>query len=211
MAGTILYLASRAGGYAHGQEIVIDGGFTDVNPSRAWVQKYMRRQTWMLPAYISKSEEEEYDVNSKIHAWMGFGTKLMSFCWYSVWTLWGVRDHWCSKSIKLPKLWQAVRYQMLFSPLYNDEFTSRRMHQPQCREKYPVPRTQSLRNPSLTLKFKTHRTIWQSFIAIIERIACNLNSHRIQAPQTKGSALAPCTTQNTSKMKSQNHSNLQLA
>lgn len=35
MAGTIVYLASRAGGYAHGQEIVIDGGYTDVNPSRA--------------------------------------------------------------------------------------------------------------------------------------------------------------------------------
>ena len=35
MAVAILYLASRAGGYAHGQEIAIDGGFTDVNPSRA--------------------------------------------------------------------------------------------------------------------------------------------------------------------------------
>jgi len=35
MAGTIVYLASRAGGYAHGQEIVIDGGYTAVNPSRA--------------------------------------------------------------------------------------------------------------------------------------------------------------------------------
>ena len=35
MAGTILYLASRAGGYAHGQEIAIDGGFTAVCPSRA--------------------------------------------------------------------------------------------------------------------------------------------------------------------------------
>ena len=51
MAGTILYLASRAGGYAHGQEIVID--FTGINPSRAWVLKYMKRQTWMLSAYIS--------------------------------------------------------------------------------------------------------------------------------------------------------------
>ena len=37
MAGTVVYLASRAGGYAHGQEIVIDGGYTAVNPSRAWV------------------------------------------------------------------------------------------------------------------------------------------------------------------------------
>jgi len=35
MAGTVIYLASRAGGYAHGQEIVIDGGYTAVNPSRA--------------------------------------------------------------------------------------------------------------------------------------------------------------------------------
>jgi len=35
MAGTIVYLASRAGGYAYGDEIVIDGGFTAVNPSRA--------------------------------------------------------------------------------------------------------------------------------------------------------------------------------
>jgi NAD(P)-dependent dehydrogenase (short-subunit alcohol dehydrogenase family) len=34
MAGTVIYLASRAGGYAHGQEIVIDGGYTAVNPSR---------------------------------------------------------------------------------------------------------------------------------------------------------------------------------
>jgi hypothetical protein len=32
MAGTVVYLASRAGGYAHGQEIVIDGGYTAVNP-----------------------------------------------------------------------------------------------------------------------------------------------------------------------------------
>jgi len=35
MAGTVVYLASRAGGYAHGQEIVIDGGFTAIFPSRA--------------------------------------------------------------------------------------------------------------------------------------------------------------------------------
>jgi len=35
MAGTVVYLASRASGYALGQEIVIDGGFTAVNPSRA--------------------------------------------------------------------------------------------------------------------------------------------------------------------------------
>ena len=35
MAGTVVYLASRAGGYALGQEIVIDGGYTAVNPSRA--------------------------------------------------------------------------------------------------------------------------------------------------------------------------------
>ena len=32
LAGTVVYLASRAGGYAHGQEIVIDGGYTAVNP-----------------------------------------------------------------------------------------------------------------------------------------------------------------------------------
>jgi hypothetical protein len=35
MAGTIVYLASRAGGYTYGQEIVIDGGFISVNPSTA--------------------------------------------------------------------------------------------------------------------------------------------------------------------------------
>ena len=34
LAGTVVYLASRAGGYVHGQEIVIDGGYTAVNPSR---------------------------------------------------------------------------------------------------------------------------------------------------------------------------------
>ncbi|CAA7261392.1 unnamed protein product [Cyclocybe aegerita] len=33
MAGTVVYLASRAGGYVNGQEIVIDGGYVAVNPS----------------------------------------------------------------------------------------------------------------------------------------------------------------------------------
>lgn len=33
MAGTVVYLASRAGGYTNGQEIVIDGGYCAVNPS----------------------------------------------------------------------------------------------------------------------------------------------------------------------------------
>lgn len=33
MAGTAVYLASRAGGYMIGQDIVIDGGFLAVNPS----------------------------------------------------------------------------------------------------------------------------------------------------------------------------------
>ncbi|KDR82686.1 hypothetical protein GALMADRAFT_238175 [Galerina marginata CBS 339.88] len=33
MAGTVVYLVSRAGGYVHGQEIIIDGGYTAVNPS----------------------------------------------------------------------------------------------------------------------------------------------------------------------------------
>jgi len=33
MAGTAIFLASRAGGYVNGQEIVIDGGYTSVNPS----------------------------------------------------------------------------------------------------------------------------------------------------------------------------------
>ena len=32
MAGSVVYLASRAGGYTHGQEIAIDGGYTAVNP-----------------------------------------------------------------------------------------------------------------------------------------------------------------------------------
>jgi len=35
MAGTVVYLASRAGGYVNGQEIVIDGGYLAVNPSTA--------------------------------------------------------------------------------------------------------------------------------------------------------------------------------
>ncbi|KAI5833870.1 NAD(P)-binding protein [Schizophyllum commune Tattone D] len=34
MAGTALWMASPAGGYLNGQEILIDGGFTTVNPSR---------------------------------------------------------------------------------------------------------------------------------------------------------------------------------
>ncbi|KAH6912800.1 short-chain dehydrogenase [Coprinopsis sp. MPI-PUGE-AT-0042] len=33
MAGTILYLVSKAGGYTHGHEIIIDGGYCAVNPS----------------------------------------------------------------------------------------------------------------------------------------------------------------------------------
>ena len=33
MAGTVVYLASAAGGYTSGQEIVIDGGYLAVNPS----------------------------------------------------------------------------------------------------------------------------------------------------------------------------------
>ncbi|KAF9454780.1 NAD(P)-binding protein [Macrolepiota fuliginosa MF-IS2] len=33
MAGTALYLASKAGGYTTGQQIVIDGGYVSVNPS----------------------------------------------------------------------------------------------------------------------------------------------------------------------------------
>jgi hypothetical protein len=35
MAGTAVYFASRAGGYATGQIVVIDGGYLAVNPSRA--------------------------------------------------------------------------------------------------------------------------------------------------------------------------------
>ncbi|KAF8236346.1 NAD(P)-binding protein [Tricholoma matsutake] len=33
MAGTAVYLASRAGGYTNGQEIIIDGGYCAVNPA----------------------------------------------------------------------------------------------------------------------------------------------------------------------------------
>ncbi|KAF8908960.1 short-chain dehydrogenase [Gymnopilus junonius] len=33
MAATAVYLASRAGGYVYGQELIIDGGYTAVNPS----------------------------------------------------------------------------------------------------------------------------------------------------------------------------------
>jgi NAD(P)-dependent dehydrogenase (short-subunit alcohol dehydrogenase family) len=33
MAGTAIYLASPAGCYTNGQEIVIDGGFVAVNPA----------------------------------------------------------------------------------------------------------------------------------------------------------------------------------
>lgn len=33
MAGTVVYLASRAGGYTNGQEIIIDGGYCAVNPA----------------------------------------------------------------------------------------------------------------------------------------------------------------------------------
>jgi hypothetical protein len=33
MAGTAVYLSSRAGGYLNGQEIIIDGGYVAVNPS----------------------------------------------------------------------------------------------------------------------------------------------------------------------------------
>ena len=33
MAGTAVYLASAAGGYTNGQEIIIDGGYLAVNPS----------------------------------------------------------------------------------------------------------------------------------------------------------------------------------
>lgn len=34
MAGTVIYLVSPAGGYTNGQEIIIDGGYLAVNPSR---------------------------------------------------------------------------------------------------------------------------------------------------------------------------------
>jgi len=33
MAGTVVFLVSRAGGYVNGQEIIIDGGYVAVNPS----------------------------------------------------------------------------------------------------------------------------------------------------------------------------------
>ncbi|TFK27993.1 short-chain dehydrogenase [Coprinopsis marcescibilis] len=32
VAGTVVYLVSKAGGYTHGQEIVVDGGYLAVNP-----------------------------------------------------------------------------------------------------------------------------------------------------------------------------------
>ncbi|KAH9999669.1 short-chain dehydrogenase [Russula compacta] len=35
IAGTVIYLSSPAGGYTNGQEIVVDGGYTAVNPSTA--------------------------------------------------------------------------------------------------------------------------------------------------------------------------------
>jgi NAD(P)-dependent dehydrogenase (short-subunit alcohol dehydrogenase family) len=35
MAGTVVYLASKAGGYTFGQTIVIDGVYLAVNPSRS--------------------------------------------------------------------------------------------------------------------------------------------------------------------------------
>jgi len=34
IAGTVIYLASPAGCYTSGQEIVVDGGYIAVNPSR---------------------------------------------------------------------------------------------------------------------------------------------------------------------------------
>jgi len=33
MAGTILYLASRAGGYCNGSVLLVDGGVMAINPS----------------------------------------------------------------------------------------------------------------------------------------------------------------------------------
>ncbi|KAF9534460.1 short-chain dehydrogenase [Crepidotus variabilis] len=35
MAGTAVYLVSRAGAYVNGQEIIVDGGFLGVNPARS--------------------------------------------------------------------------------------------------------------------------------------------------------------------------------
>lgn len=35
IAGTVIYLSSPAGCYTNGQEIVVDGGYTAVNPSTA--------------------------------------------------------------------------------------------------------------------------------------------------------------------------------
>ena len=32
VAGTVVYLVSKAGGYTTGQEIVVDGGYLTVNP-----------------------------------------------------------------------------------------------------------------------------------------------------------------------------------
>lgn len=33
IAGTVVYLASRAGCYTNGHEVVVDGGYLAVNPS----------------------------------------------------------------------------------------------------------------------------------------------------------------------------------
>jgi NAD(P)-dependent dehydrogenase (short-subunit alcohol dehydrogenase family) len=33
IVGTVVYLVSPAGGYTNGQEIVVDGGLTTVNPA----------------------------------------------------------------------------------------------------------------------------------------------------------------------------------
>lgn len=35
MAGTAVYLASKAGGYVTGQDVIIDGGYVTVNPAVA--------------------------------------------------------------------------------------------------------------------------------------------------------------------------------
>ena len=66
MAGTVVYLASRAGGYAHGQEIVIDGGFTAANPSRSWGQspEIQTSQTWiMIDAWSITTLDRRYISN----------------------------------------------------------------------------------------------------------------------------------------------------